>query len=188
MNEVKEVKVATVNNVAIIVTNDENQLVPIKPICDALGIDAKAQRDRINRDEILSSIGVMTTSVAADGKDREMLNLPIKFVFGWLFTIDSTRVSEEARPAVIKYKLECYDALYDYFSSAKKFLNQQRKVLNILIDERKEAKYNFNKAKSVFDAIERELDVVRHITEQEWRENSNVLKLDFKDAEVITEE
>ena len=52
---------AKVNNVAIMAGNDPNQLVPIKPICDALGIDAKAQRNRIDRDEILSSTGVMTS-------------------------------------------------------------------------------------------------------------------------------
>jgi len=86
--ETKILKVATVNQVVIVINDDENQLVPIKPICEALGIDAKAQRDRINRDEILSSVGVMTTSTGSDGKQYEMVNLPLKFVFGWLFTIN----------------------------------------------------------------------------------------------------
>ncbi len=174
-----ETRVATVNNVAIVVTGDENQFVPVKPICEALGIDFEGQRQRINRDEILSSIAFMTKVVAADGKEREMVNLPFKYVFGWLFTIDTSRVSEEARPAVIKYKLECYDALYEHFSSAANFLACQRKTINELIDQRKEAKLNFNKAKSIFDAIERELDVVRHTTEDEWRNDSLIFELPF---------
>lgn len=66
-------EIAKVNNVAIMAGNDPKQLVPIKPICDALGIDAKAQRNRIDRDEILSSTGVIMTSVAADGKERGCL-------------------------------------------------------------------------------------------------------------------
>ena len=45
-------------------SNDPNQLVPIKPICDALGIDAKAQRNRIDRDEILSSRGCPKSRIA----------------------------------------------------------------------------------------------------------------------------
>ena len=64
-------EIAKVNNVAIMAGNDPKQLVPIKPICDVLGIDAKAQRNRIDRDEILSSTGVIMTSVAADGKERK---------------------------------------------------------------------------------------------------------------------
>jgi len=75
-------EIAKVNNVAIMAGNDANQLVPIKPICDALGIDAKAQRNRIDRDEMLSSTEVMMTSVAADGKEREMYCIPIRYVFG----------------------------------------------------------------------------------------------------------
>lgn len=65
-------EIAKVNNVTIMAGNDPNRMVPIKPICDALGIDAKAQRNRIDRDEILGSTGVIMTSVAADGKEREM--------------------------------------------------------------------------------------------------------------------
>lgn len=108
-------EIAKVNNVAIMAGNDPKQLVSIKPICDVLGIDAKAQRNRIDRDEILSSTGVIMTSVAADGKEREMYCIPLRYVFGWLFSIDTNRVDEEARPSVIKYKMQCYDVLYDHF-------------------------------------------------------------------------
>jgi hypothetical protein len=38
-----------------------------RPICDALGIDDKAQKYRIKRDEILSSTEVIITSVGTDG-------------------------------------------------------------------------------------------------------------------------
>ena len=54
----------------IIATSDE-QMIAIRPICEALGIDADSQRKRIERDEILSPTAVMMTVVAADGKDRE---------------------------------------------------------------------------------------------------------------------
>ncbi len=39
---------------AIVVIQKE-KLVPIKPICEALGINDKSQRDKINEDDILSS-------------------------------------------------------------------------------------------------------------------------------------
>ena len=186
MNETKISKVATVNNVAIMMTGDE--LIPLKPICEALGIDFDSQRQKLKEDDFLSSTTVLSTAVGADGKDREMLCLPQEFIFGWLFTINPKNVKEEAREAVAKYRIECYRALYEHFASAKKFLASQRESINLLIDQRKEAKLNFNKAKSIFDAVERELDVMRHVTEEEWRQNNNVLKLDFDKAEVVTED
>ena len=63
--------IARVNNVDILSTSDE-QLIAIRPICEALGIDPEGQRQRIERDEILGSTMVMITTVAADGKEREM--------------------------------------------------------------------------------------------------------------------
>ena len=73
-----ETKIITrVNNVDIVATSDE-QMVPIRPICEALGIDAEAQRQRIERDEILSSTTCMIKAVANDGKEREMYCIPPK--------------------------------------------------------------------------------------------------------------
>jgi hypothetical protein len=71
-----------VNNVDIVAANNAEKLVPIKPICEALGIDAKVQRSKIQDDPDLCSIGVLSTSIGADGKQYEMYCLPIQFVFG----------------------------------------------------------------------------------------------------------
>ena len=46
--------IAKVNNVDIVSTNDE-QMVAIKPICEALGIDYKVQWQKIKDDEDLSA-------------------------------------------------------------------------------------------------------------------------------------
>ena len=56
--------IVRVNNVDIIATSDE-QMIAIRTICEALGIDADSQRKRIERDEILSPTAVMMTVVAA---------------------------------------------------------------------------------------------------------------------------
>ena len=105
-----------VNDVYIQVVENENGIfVPIKPICDALGIDSEAQRQRIERDEILGSTAFIIKAVAADEKEREMICLPVKFIHGWLFSIDISRVKEEAKENVLKFKMECYDVLYEHF-------------------------------------------------------------------------
>ena len=72
--------IAKVNNVDIVATSNE-QLVPIRPICEALGIDANGQKQRIERDEILSSTACMIHAVANDGKEREMYSIPYMYVF-----------------------------------------------------------------------------------------------------------
>lgn len=111
--------ISVINGVEIcaLVENGET-LIPIKPICEAIGIDAKAQREKIREHSILNSVGVLSTSTGSDEKRYEMFCLPLKFVYGWLFTINPANVSESARENVIKYHLECYDAIYDYFSGS----------------------------------------------------------------------
>ena len=124
--------IVRVNNVDIIATNDE-QLVAIRPICEALGIDEEGQRQRIVRDEILSSVACMIKATGRDGKQYEMYCIPLRYVFGWLFSIDTSRVSEEARPIVTAYKKECYDALYQhFFATQRRQLEQNRQEIELL--------------------------------------------------------
>lgn len=57
----------------------------------------------------------MIKAVAQDGKLREMLMMPIKFLNGWLFGIDANRVNENAKESLIKYQRECFDVLASHF-------------------------------------------------------------------------
>ena len=174
-------EIAKVNNVAIMAGNDPKQLVPIKPICDALGIDAKAQRNRIDRDEILSSTGVIMTSVAADGKEREMYCIPLRYVFGWLFSIDTNRVDEEARPSVIKYKMQCYDVLYDHFSSYASFVNQKQKRQAEDWARIQILKKEFHEAKNKLAKATKQMNMTVDYSFEQWKANGKQLILDFDD-------
>ena len=60
--------IVKVNNVDIVSTSDEQQLVPIRPICDALGIAYERQSSKIKEHPILSSTVTPEVMVAADGK------------------------------------------------------------------------------------------------------------------------
>lgn len=100
----------------VTVDKDGETYVPIKPVCDALGIDAKNQRTKLQEDEFFASTGVIITSVAADGKEREMYCLRLRDVYGWLATINPGKVAPEAREAVTHYRRECYDVLYEHFT------------------------------------------------------------------------
>jgi len=91
--------------------------VPVRPICDLLGISWPSQRNRINRDEVLSEAkqGVFITNTPQGGGRQEMVCLPLKFLNGWLFGISASRVKESVREQLIIYQRECYEVLADAF-------------------------------------------------------------------------
>lgn len=146
--ENQQTTVARINQVNILMLQTGDQLIPIKPICEALGIDAKNQREKIQDDEDLNSTGVLSTSVGGDGKDREMYCLPLKMVFGWLFTINPKNVKPEARESVREYRKQCYDALYAYFNERAQFIEQKAVMIEDSLSVYREHQNEFKGAKT----------------------------------------
>lgn len=148
-------KISIINDVEIFaeVTENGQVFLPVKPICQAIGVDHDAQRQRIKRHRKLSSVAVTITATGADGKNYDMLALPLQYVYGWVFSIDISMVSEDALPSVERYQDECYDILYRHFAgSLKKQLDanaaeiQYLKAINDAITREKEAKADRAKA------------------------------------------
>jgi hypothetical protein len=97
---------------------DGTVYVPLRPICELLGIQWSAQRRRINRDEILSEVTRILSVSVTDTlrtREREMLCLPLDFVNGFLFGINAQRVNPEVKPKLLRYQRECYQVLADAF-------------------------------------------------------------------------
>ena len=97
-----------------IVHTNGRPYVPIKTICVNLGIDWEGQRQRIQRDTVLSE-GACIIQAPSPGGLQEMLCLPLEYLNGWLFGIDDKRVIPEIRDGLTTYKREAYGALYNYF-------------------------------------------------------------------------
>jgi hypothetical protein len=98
--------------------------VPIRPICDYMGVDWSGQRQRINRDPILSdiaqniSVGVTPSDIDPSSRrphTSQMLALPLDFLNGFLFGINANRVKEEIRDRLLRYQRDCYRVLADAF-------------------------------------------------------------------------
>ncbi len=113
---------------AVLIAEDERQevYVPVRPICDFLGIDWSSQRRRINRDPVLSEVTMSVVITATDiaPKSRRpqtssMLCLPLDFLNGWLFGVSAQRVKSELRERVITYQRECYKILSDAFQETQ---------------------------------------------------------------------
>ncbi len=101
-----------------VITTETQQLVAMRPICEGIGLDWKAQLDRIKRDEVLSSTVVVMPTVAQDGKQRDLVCLPLDMLNGWLFGVETKRCRQAIRPALIRYKRECYAALAAYWQKS----------------------------------------------------------------------
>ncbi len=103
---------------ALVRAGDEAQVyVPIRPICDYLGLAWSGQFERIKRDEVLSEAikGVRVTRTPQEGGTQEMICLPLELLPGWLFGVNAARVKAELREKIIRYRRECYRRLWDVF-------------------------------------------------------------------------
>lgn len=173
--------VAKINQVNIqMVSNTKERLVPIKPICEALGIDVEPQRRKLNEDDFLSSVATSGVATGSDGKQYEMLCLPLEFIFGWLFTINPKNVKEEAREAVSKYRIECYRALYKHFSSQAEFLSEKQSLLDQQLEYVEMVKNEFSSAKSRLSEAQKKLSEARSLTYEDWENNNRQLGIEFE--------
>lgn len=92
--------------------------VAMRQIVENIGIDWTGQsvklrkmKDKFNCRDI--------SMVAADGKLRKLLCLPLKKLNGWLFSINPEKVRADIRDKLIKYQEECFTVLYDYWTKGK---------------------------------------------------------------------
>jgi hypothetical protein len=178
---------AKVNNVTIQLVDDKNQkLIPIRPICEALGINFKSQYDKLKSDDFLCSTVVLSTTLGSDEKGREMVCLPFEFVFGWLFTINPKNVKPDAQQVVAKYRIECYRALYRYFSEQNDFLEEKQQIVNQKIEEYENIRVDFKTAEKRLRVAKIDLFKAKDFTYEQWKDTKRQTAIDF--ANVVIEE
>lgn len=92
--------------------------VAMRQIVENIGMDWTGQsvklrkmKDRFNCRDI--------SMVAADGKLRKLLCLPLKKLNGWLFSINPEKVRADIRDKLIKYQEECFTVLHDYWTKGE---------------------------------------------------------------------
>ena len=97
--------------------------VPVRRLCDNLGLDWSAQRQRMMRDEVLGAEmqGVVIITTPSDsgvgGGPQEALCLPLDLIPGWLFGVQVGRVRQELQPKLLRYRRECFRVLWDAFKA-----------------------------------------------------------------------
>ena len=98
----------------ITIRKDELEFVAMKPVSDGIGLNWQKQSEKLQRDNEKFNCTLMGM-VAADGKNRQMLCMPITKLNGWLFSINPNKIpNPQTREKVVRYQEECFIALYDY--------------------------------------------------------------------------
>jgi hypothetical protein len=98
------------NNTNVLFTSVEGvTYVAIKPICQALNLRYSAQLRRLKNDPLLGSEYSIWSIQVGQNQGRKYTCIPEKYIYGWLFSINSTN------PDFLKFKKECYNLLYNHF-------------------------------------------------------------------------
>lgn len=163
--------ISTINNQRIEIVIDENgqKFVPIKPICEALGVNYTSQLEKLEDDDLIDGTIPLRGTVGADGKDRQMKCLPLEFAFGWVFGISLKNVKEEAKDGLRKYKKICHKALFDYFTEHATYIEEKERKLNDYVDKEIEARNHFKNAEKLLREIRTERDIFRKTTFNDWK-------------------
>ncbi len=156
--------ITNINGVDIVsVEKDGDIYVPIKPICEAIGIAFPAQYTKLQEDDLLSPTVTIIVTVANDDKEREMICLPIRYVYGWLATINPGKVAPEAREAVLRYRRECYDVLYEHFTGSMRRTIETNNAeielisqINAAISDERDDKIRKKKAEEALEKLRKE--------------------------------
>jgi hypothetical protein len=92
--------------------------VALRRLCEALGLDALGQRQRLAR---LAAVGArwatacVTHAAHPTGGVREIVVLPRRSIPMWAATVDVFRVSPEVRQKLVAYQDDCADVLAERF-------------------------------------------------------------------------
>ncbi|MDV3455071.1 phage antirepressor N-terminal domain-containing protein [Klebsiella pneumoniae] len=92
--------------------------VAMKPVVENLGMSWSTQQTKLMK-QLEKFNCVHMNMVAADGKLRKLLCLPLKKLNGWLFSINPEKVRADIRDKLIQYQEECFTVLHDYWTKGK---------------------------------------------------------------------
>lgn len=116
--EQKEVQFYEDSIVAVRLLNS-SIFIPVKPICDLLGVDWGGQYRRIQRDPVLSAEIQRIDVTSTRRGTQPMVCLPLDYISGFLFGLNADRVKPELRERVLRYQRECYKVLAEAFQEGR---------------------------------------------------------------------
>ncbi|MBX0328352.1 ORF6C domain-containing protein [Oscillochloris sp. ZM17-4] len=93
------------------VLEGEGVAVPVRMVCNALGLDPEAQSAALREHDVLSQ-GLRVVRVPVEGRVRSVLALMHTYLAFWLATIQPNMVAAAVRPKLVRYQEELVDVLH----------------------------------------------------------------------------
>ncbi|MDC4518385.1 phage antirepressor N-terminal domain-containing protein [Acinetobacter baumannii] len=124
----------------VIIEFNNQPFTAMRPIVEGMGLTWQSQYEKLK--QRFSSVITEIVTTGKDGKQYNMVCLPVRKLFGWLMTISPNKVNPEIRDTVIMYQQECDDVLWEYWTKGQA-INQrltispeQQHALHEIVDRR----------------------------------------------------
>lgn len=127
---------------------DGEQLIALRPLCEALGIRFNQQLEKIKKNPQFQ-LHYLSSTVAQDGKNRTMACIPAREVGMWVCNINANRVNPEIKPRVLEFQKYLQEVIFqalfkgvtpEQFFLLQDKLNMTLKMVQELVVENKELK------------------------------------------------
>lgn len=100
-------------------------------VCAAMGLSWQGQHIKISNDAGLRESRRDIVIVAAGGKNRTHVMLPLDLLSGWLFMINPNKVSPSVKPKLLKYRTEAFAVLDAWFRNVVGYIAGRRRWLRV---------------------------------------------------------
>lgn len=98
----------------ILVEHNAQPYVVMKPLVTSLGLDWRSQYVKLM--EKFGAVVVVCTTTGSDGKQYQMICLPLRMFPGWLYSLNPAKLREELRPKVVRYQAESSEVLWVHWT------------------------------------------------------------------------
>lgn len=116
----------------LLVDNDGQPFVPMKPVVEGMGLDWKTQYRKLQGGRFNTCMVIMTIQLPGSAQRRELSCLPLRKLAGWLTSIHASKVRPDLRDNVIAYQNECDDALWSYWNDGIAIRREERTAASVL--------------------------------------------------------
>ncbi|MDP9315585.1 MAG: phage antirepressor N-terminal domain-containing protein [Chloroflexota bacterium] len=93
-----------------VVRAGDSVAIPVRTICEVLGLDVERQSARLREHEVLSQ-GLRVVRMPLGGQLRSVMAISHKYVAFWLATVTPKHVKPALRPKLVRYQTELVDVL-----------------------------------------------------------------------------
>lgn len=122
-----------------LVDHEGEPFVAMKPIVENMGLAWQAQHIKLS-EKFGSTITIIVT-VGEDGRQREMVCLPLRKFPAWVYSVSPNKVRPELREKISRYQEECDDVLWKYWTEGhveragvkRATISQQLSAHNVLM-------------------------------------------------------